>query len=137
MRLPDCAGEPLSAWQRCRGFGRLSWGPAAASAEHNEGEEHKESQLIFALNEIRRLSFTLTVKFQLKQQPPGIWAPESAHLCLLSSFLFIPSHTGGGGRAYMPLSLLNCCPPPCAKSSFPPGLEGKMAGKPAPAPLYF
>lgn len=64
-------------------------------------------------------SFSLSVKSKdfptLRQPNPshtssrlGIWAPESARLCLLSSFLFILAPNRG---FYTPLSPPNCCPP--------------------------
>lgn len=59
----------------------------------------------------------------------GIWAPESAHLCLLSSFLFILAHNPG---FYTPLSPPNRCPPGLCQIPLFPRTCREAAGKPAP-----
>ena len=134
-----CWGLPLrfpaEGWG---GRGHPSWGLPTAAGTPRRGERKGISR-----------AFSLSVKSNdfptLPQSNPnhpspngsgsgsgsglGIWAPESAHLCLLSSFLFILAHNPG---FYTPLSPPNRCPPGLCQISLFPRTCGEAAGKPAP-----
>lgn len=129
-----CAGESLCASQpRGGGCGQPSWGLPTGAA-HAEGRARGIS-----------CSFSLSMKsndFPTLWQPNpshnssclGIWAPESACLCLLSSFLFILAPNRG---FCTPLSPPNCCPPRLCQIPRFPRTCGEAAGKSAPGSQYF
>lgn len=132
-----CAGDCLS------GFPAEGWGPRASilgsphfSRHASEGRAEGIS-CAFSLS-VKSNDFPTLRQSNLNNPSPngpgsgsglGIWAPESAHLCLVSSFLFILAHNPG---FYTPLSPPNRCPPGLCQIPLFPRTCGEAAGKPAP-----